>query len=94
MIDCNHIINTDFTAAKGFKAMLVDFQKRGQEVHWLNPGPALSSVLESVAGAAFSAITRIEDIFPESREAVTNNSEPLLESAVPTYQNQDAEVHP
>ena len=38
VIDCNHIINTDFTAAKGCKAMLVDFQKRGQDVHWLKPG--------------------------------------------------------
>ena len=90
MIDCNHIINTDFTAAKGFKAMLVDFQKRGQDVHWLKPGLALSSVLESVAGAAFSSINKVEDIFPE-----LSNSEPLLDSsAVTTYQNQDAEVQP
>ena len=69
--------------------MLVDFQKRGQDVHWLKPSLALSSVLESVAGAAFSAINRVEDIFPE-----ISNSEPLLDSAVTTYQNQDAEVQP
>ena len=50
---------------------------------------ALSSVLESMAGAAFSATNRVKDIFPE-----ISNSEPLLDSAVTTYQNQDAEVQP
>ena len=38
---------------------------------------ALRSVLESVAGATFSAINRVEDIFPE-----ISNFEPLLDSAV------------
>ena len=45
MIDCNHITSTDFTAAKGFTAMLADFQTRGQAVYWLNPSPDICSVL-------------------------------------------------
>ena len=48
MIDCNHITSTDFTAAKGFTAMLADFQTRGQAVYWLNPSPDICSVLRCV----------------------------------------------
>ena len=48
VIDCLHINNTDFTAAKGFKAMLADFKSRDQDVYWLNPGPQVHHVLYSV----------------------------------------------
>merc|ERR1719391_1323790 len=41
VIDCSKINHTDFTAAKGFKAMLADFQDRGTEVYWLDPSPSV-----------------------------------------------------
>ena len=79
VVDCLHINNTDFTAAKGFKAMLSDFKSREQEVYWLNTSPDIHHVLYSVAGAAYKTISTTEDLA---------RGEP--DSSIQTYQNQDA----
>jgi len=84
VIDCSHINNTDFTAAKGFKAMIADFKNRQQSVYWLSPIQEIQSVLQSVAGDSFSVIHRLEEICTSE-----NTSE--MDSSVQTYQNQDAE---
>jgi len=86
VIDCLHINNTDFTAAKGFKAMLADFKSRNQEVYWLNTGPDIHHVLYSVAGAAYKTLGRTEDL------AVAHGEEDPASAAagLQTYQNQDA----
>ena len=81
VIDCTHINNTDFTAAKGFKAMIADFKNRDQSVYWLNPTQEIQYVLHSVAGDSFSVIHRLEEICRNSSE----------DGSVQTYQNQDAE---
>jgi len=57
VIDCEHISKADFTAASSFKAMMEDFEARGQPVYWLNPGERLSSTLKVAAGPAFRPIT-------------------------------------
>lgn len=83
IIDCCHINQTDFTAAKGFKAMLSDFQARSQAVYWLNPTTTVTHVIKFIAGDAFHVITSPEDIAPAP--AHQDTSEPLLETAVPDY---------
>ena len=80
VIDCSHIHQTDFTAAKGFEAMLSDFQARSQPVFWLNPSAEVTHVLKFIAGDAFTTIERLEDIVPNN--AVSYSTEPLLEAAV------------
>ena len=62
IIDCAHVTSTDFTAAKGFKAMLAEFYSRSQAVYWLNPSQAVTDVLVKVLGDQFNAISSIEDI--------------------------------
>ena len=57
VIDCEHISKADFTAASSFKAMMEDFEARGQPVYWLNPGERLASTLKVAAGPAFRPIT-------------------------------------
>jgi len=86
VIDCTHINNTDFTAAKGFKAMIADFKNRDQSVYWLNPSQEIQYVLQSVAGDSFSVIHRLEEICRNSSEDSSEG-----DSSVQTYQNQDAE---
>jgi len=48
VVDCSHISSTDFTAAKGFKAMISDFQSRGQPLIFHN---AQTSVMDTFTGA-------------------------------------------
>ena len=89
VIDCLHINNTDFTAARGFKAMLADFKSREQEVFWLNTGPAVHSVLYSVAGEEYRTLTSPEDL----HQAGQGGTGSAPENSVATYRNQDAELH-
>jgi len=57
VIQCEHINKADFTAASGFKAMVEDFEGREQPVFWLNPGPKLSTTMNSAVGDSFKVIT-------------------------------------
>lgn len=56
VIDCSRVNNTDFTAAKGFKAMLNDFDTRKTEVYWLDPTPGVAHTLKAIAKGKFRAI--------------------------------------
>jgi len=56
VIDCSKINSADFTAAKGFKAMLADFKARNTEVYWLDPSPNVAHVLKAIAQNAFKPI--------------------------------------
>ena len=68
IIDCAHVTSTDFTAAKGFKAMLAEFYSRSQAVYWLNPSQAVTDVLGKVVGDLFNAISSTEEISPNCEE--------------------------
>ena len=48
VLDCTHISSADFTAAKGFKAMITDFKARNQPLIFYNTH---SSVLDTFVGA-------------------------------------------
>ena len=64
VIDCLHINNTDFTAARGFQAMLADFRSRQQEVFWINIQSRVRDVLGAVVGEQFRTINNTGDIQP------------------------------
>ena len=89
VLDCLHLNNTDFTAARGFKAMLADFKSRQQEVFWLNTQPEVHSVLYSVAGEEYRTLTSPEDL----DQAGQDRPEAAQQNSLPTYRNQDAELH-
>jgi len=56
VIDCSQINVTDFTAAKGFKAMLSDFSDRNTEVYWLDPSPGVAHTIKAIAQDKFKPI--------------------------------------
>jgi len=56
VIDCGRINNTDFTAAKGFKSMLGDFESRSTEVYWLDPTPSVAHTIKAIAKGKFRVI--------------------------------------
>ena len=87
IIDCSHINNIDFTAAKGFKAMISDFDAREQRVMWLNPSDDIQYVLRSVAGDMFRVVTSVHDI---DRGAGDGDDTSMI--GHDSYQNQGAEI--
>lgn len=61
VLDCTHISSADFTAAKGFKAMISDFRARGQELIFYNTH---ESVLDTFVGAnvEFNVVHSLEEL--------------------------------
>ena len=56
VIDCCHVYQVDYTAAKGFKAMLEDFRSQQQEVFWLHCNSSVANTISAVAGELFVQI--------------------------------------
>jgi len=56
VIDCSKMNQTDFTAAKGFKAMLSDFNERETEVYWLDPSPSVAHTFKAISQNKFKPI--------------------------------------
>ena len=69
----------DFTAAKGFKAMLEDFSSRKQQVFWVSCKTSVADSLKSVAGSLFVQINNPEEIFEHQKEE--EETKVLLEEA-------------
>jgi len=82
-IDCSHVNQTDFTAAKGFKAMLTDFQSRSQPVYWLHPSTEVAHVIKFIAGDTFHVISNPQEMmggtYGSLNTTVVNTIEPLIE---------------
>lgn len=90
VIDCCHINQTDFTAGKGFQAMLEDFKSRSQMVYWLRPRPEVHHTLSSLVGRDFMVLNNVEDLaIPheevslESPVVVGRHNEALMEDTPP-----------
>ena len=62
VIDCSHINQTDFTAGKGFNAMLEDFKMRNQAVYWLRPRPEVQHTIGSLTGREMMVIANVEQL--------------------------------
>ena len=44
---------TDFTAAKSFKAMIGDFKNRKIQIYWLRPAEHVAHTLRVISGTNF-----------------------------------------
>jgi len=90
IIDCSNINTTDFTAAKGFKAMLSDFDKRNTVVYWLDPSPNVAHTLKAIAGAEFKPIygelELLEAGVATIQQPLQPPQAPLLNGAEPSSQ--------
>merc|ERR1711874_193952 len=70
VVDCSHINQTDFTAGKGFNAMLADFKVRNQSVYWLRPQPDVQHTIGSLVGRDMMVIASIDELVSSSTVGV------------------------
>ena len=68
VIDCSHIYQVDYTAAKGFNAMLGDFSSRQQEVFWLSCNTSVANTISAIAGDLFVQITGPHQVLEDQRD--------------------------
>ena len=59
MLDCSHISTADFTAAKGFKAMITDFKRRNQQIIFYNTS---SSVIDTFSGVNMEEFVMVHSV--------------------------------
>merc|ERR1719402_1391468 len=66
-----NVNQTDFTAGKGFNAMLEDFKMRNQAVYWLRPRPEVQHTIGSLTGREMMVIANVEQLVspPDEEEA-------------------------
>eukprot|EP00090_Calanus_glacialis_P015453 TRINITY_DN24401_c0_g1_i1.p1 TRINITY_DN24401_c0_g1~~TRINITY_DN24401_c0_g1_i1.p1 ORF type:complete len:653 (-),score=122.04 TRINITY_DN24401_c0_g1_i1:57-2015(-) len=68
VIDCSHIYQVDYTAAKGFNAMLGDFSSRQQEVFWLSCNSSVANTISAIAGDLFVQIKGPHQVLEDQRD--------------------------
>lgn len=68
VIDCSHIYQVDYTAAKGFNAMLEDFSSRQQEVFWLSCNKSVANTISAIAGDLFIQISSPHQVLEDQRD--------------------------
>jgi sodium-independent sulfate anion transporter 11 len=78
VVDCCHVDQVDYTAAKGFASMLKDFEQRGQQVYWLNCSASVSATIKAIAGELFLPISGLHQM----SEDESDEGKTLLEKQV------------
>jgi len=68
VVDCCHVAQVDYTAAKGFASMLKDFEQRGQQVYWLNCSASVAATIEAIAGELFLSISGLHQMREDERD--------------------------
>eukprot|EP00092_Neocalanus_flemingeri_P034435 GFUD01037444.1.p1 GENE.GFUD01037444.1~~GFUD01037444.1.p1 ORF type:complete len:657 (+),score=135.37 GFUD01037444.1:71-2041(+) len=68
VINCSHIYQVDYTAAKGFNAMLGDFSSRQQEVFWLSCNKSVADTISAIAGDLFVQIDGPHQVLEDQRD--------------------------
>lgn len=63
VLDCSHISSADFTAAKGFKAMISDFRRRGQPIIFYNTCTSVADTFLGVNHEEFVIIYSEEELY-------------------------------
>ncbi|ROT79430.1 sodium-independent sulfate anion transporter, partial [Penaeus vannamei] len=48
VVDCKHFVGVDFTAAKGIKGLCMDYEKRHQDLIFINVTPGVERGLRSI----------------------------------------------
>ena len=62
VLDCSHIVEADFTAAKGFKSLIADFKKRNQAIIFYNMSPYVVDTLKGIIIDHFNVATSNEEL--------------------------------
>ena len=67
VLDCGHVSTSDFTAAKGFKAMISDFRKREQPIIFYNTSPSVVDTFLGVNIEEFVVVNSNEELLSHLR---------------------------
>ena len=62
VLDCSHISTADFTAAKGFKAMITDFKRRNQQIIFYNTSPSVIDTFFVINLDEFVMVFSVEEL--------------------------------
>ena len=62
VLDCSHISTADFTAAKGFKAMITDFKQRNQQIIFYNTSRSVIDTFSGVNMEEFAMVFSVEEL--------------------------------
>jgi sodium-independent sulfate anion transporter 11 len=66
-LDCSHISSADFTAAKGFKAMISDFKAREQPIIFYNTASSVVDTFLGVNMDEFVVVHSMEEMYEHLR---------------------------
>eukprot|EP00095_Tigriopus_kingsejongensis_P008885 maker-scaffold566_size135349-snap-gene-0.23 protein:Tk08885 transcript:maker-scaffold566_size135349-snap-gene-0.23-mRNA-1 annotation:"sodium-independent sulfate anion transporter" len=75
VVNCSHVFSTDFTAAKGFKAMGRDFSRRGQKLIFSNLKPGVESVFVRSGGSSLCIVHSFDELTRTLRETFARQVE-------------------
>ena len=67
VLDCSHISSADFTAAKGFKAMISDFRARNQPIVFFNTTDSVVNTFLGVNIEQFVVVHSNEELLAHIR---------------------------
>lgn len=77
VVDATHVRAADFTAAEGIKALIEDFESRGQTLIFYNVSPSLGSVLQGVRPRRLlvcSSATQLDLLLVQATQQSLTNS--------------------
>ena len=79
VVDCDHLVNIDYTAAAQLSDMMAEFSSRQQSIFWLRPSSRVASTVRAVAGDLFVPITGAHQVMEDQRDGKLELEEPQQE---------------
>ena len=68
VVDCDHLVNIDYTAAAQLSDMMAEFASRQQPIFWLRPDSRVANTVRAVAGDLFVTITGAHQVMEDQRD--------------------------
>ena len=79
VVDCDHLVNIDYTAAAQLSDMMAEFSSRQQPIFWLRPHSRVANTVRAVAGDLFVAINGAHQVMEDQRDGKMEVEEPQEE---------------
>lgn len=75
VVDCQHLLALDYTAAAQFSDMLDEFSSRQQPFFWLCPNDRVAHTIKAVAGDLFVRISGAHQVMEDQRDSKEEEKE-------------------
>ena len=79
VVDCDHLVNIDYTAAAQLSDMMAEFSSRQQPIFWLRPHSRVANTVRAVAGDLFVPISGAHQVMEDQRDGRVEVEEPQEE---------------